>query len=185
MQDNKRDEPRAPINGFIVLGVGPKIFKSHTLNISESGILFEGVEDLEVDSEVFLMFDLPVIKDFSLLKPEKLFSLEKEDFQRSVIRLKGRVIRQFEGKNPLGEGEVKQTAVEFTDIAQELKEHISKYVIRFKKNLELLLHDIEELGKTNQHSKRLKKVSNLLGYGEVHKISILRQRVTHHYRGLQ
>ncbi|MDH5581785.1 MAG: hypothetical protein OEY33_07745, partial [Bdellovibrionales bacterium] len=110
---------------------------------------------------------------------------EKEDFQRSVLRLKGRVLRQFQGKNPLGEGEVKQTAIKFSDISDDVKEHISKYVVRFKKNLELLLHDIEDLGKTNQHSKRLKKISYLLGYGEVHKISVLRQRVTHHYQGLQ
>ena len=176
--------PRAPLSGH-VLGFGKDIFKSQTLNVSIAGLLFESVESLEVGSEISLAFDLPVIKDFTKTKEEKLFQLDKGEFQRSVIRVKAKVARHFQGKNPIGEGEVNQTAVEFVDISEEIKDHIQKYVDRFKKNLELLLHDIEELGRSNTHGGRIKKVAELLGYGEVHKISVLRQRVSHHYQGLQ
>lgn len=186
MEDlNNRAHPRAPLEGDIIGSYDDKLFQSKTLNVSEAGILFEEIPQLELGAEVYVLFDLPVIKDFSKLRPEKLMSLHRDDFQRSVIRLKAKVTRHFKGKNPIGEGDVQQTAIEFIDIAPEIQEHIRKYVNRFKVNLEILLNDIEEMGKSNTDSSRLKKISYLLGYGEVHKLAILRQRVSHHYQGLQ
>ena len=185
IEKEKRSESRAPLEGRLIGAIEKKVFTGKTLNIGPSSLLIsEDVQALDVDQNVSIMFEIPLLKDLSVMKMEKLMVLTRDDFQKTILRLNACVARKFQGKNPIGENMVDQIALKFVDPSIEIVEFIHKYVTKFKKNLELLLREIESLGSDNRDVHKLRKMSQLLGYGEVQKLSILRQRVTHHYQSL-
>lgn len=181
-QHFKRVFLRAPIKTFGLYQDDEHVFKAKLVNISEGGLLLEGLPHFPEVPGIPLLLDLPDIPDLLAMSASEVMALRPENFKRSIIRIKARLIRRYDQKSEVDDIFMTKIGCEFVKVDENEKVIIREYVLRFTKNIVYLLNQFEA-GKKDPEL--LRKTAELLGYRDEKRISFLRQKVLHDYQSLE
>lgn len=185
-RDYQRKHLRAPYKEPILYVDDDFVFKAHTLNISEGGVLLDQIPHFpEKDIEVPLMIALPQFPYFKNFSLEKLHEFSSDIFPKKVVRLKCKVVRKIGIKSKVDEAFVSRVAVSFTEISPPAKKIIKEYVDVFASNLIYLQVLIDNIHTEEKNLEKIRTLANILHYDAEMKIAQLRKDVQHDYISLQ
>ncbi len=184
-QQFQREHLRAPMKTKILYLGGDYVFKAYTLNISVGGVLLENLPHVPEVKSIPLMVPLTHYPELSQLGMEVIKGLQLESFPRSVMRLKARIVRSFEGVSEVDKIFVTKIGCEFVFPTPESRELIEEYISLFSKNLVFFLNLFEGKGTVGDPKIVLRKVANVLGYDPKMQIGLLRLKALHDYQSLE
>lgn len=173
---------RAPLKSVCLYVDGEHVFKARVLNISEGGILLSDLPHIPEINSLPLAIDLVQFPRLQTLTLEQLKVLNTEEFPRSIMKIKGRMVRTFEGQSNVDRIFVNFIGCEFFNPTPELKMAVFQYVETFAKNTVYLLSLFESLGNRVEQLELLRTVAHILGYDRRMKIPLLRAKVLHDYQ---
>jgi hypothetical protein len=188
MQDDRsyqRKHLRAPYREPALYVAEDFVFKAHTMNISEGGMLLDQIPHFPEGSEVPLMLSLPQYPYFKNFNLSKLEGFNHDLFPKKVVRLKCRVVRKMGIKSKVDEVFMSRIGVQFTEITPQVQKQIADYVNVFSSNLIYLQVLIDSLHADSQNLAKIRALSSILSYDVEMKIAQLRKDVMHDYKSLQ
>lgn len=181
----QRKHIRAPLKSEALYIDDEHVFKARTLNISEGGILLCELPHVPDINAIPMMVALIQFPKLGNLSPEKIKALSAHEFSRSVIKLKARMVRTFEGKTTVEKLFLTHIGCELYPPSADALDEIVEYVNTFAKNTIFLL----SLFESNHHKKDqidlVRKVADVLGYDSTMPMPLLRQKVLHDYQSLE
>lgn len=181
----KRKHLRSPLKTIALYQSDCYIFKARCLNISEGGVLLENLPSVPEINAIPLMLSLPQFPDFHSITTARLKEIEVDELSAEIIRVKARIVRQFEGMSEVDQIFVTRIGCEFVLVNDHAKLLIKNYVSTFAKNTIFLLNLFESHGNDESRIKVIRHVASLLGYDSTLKLAILRQDVLHDYQSLE
>lgn len=176
---------RAPYKESALFVCDDYVFRAHTLNISEGGMLLDQIPKFPEGEYVPLMLALPqfpYFKNFSLAKLENFVG---DLFPKKVVRLKCQVVRRVGVKSEVDQVFTSRIGVKFTQMDPLIQKTIADYVSVFASNLIYLQVLIDSLHADEQNLLKIRALSVILGYSKNEKIAQLRKDVMHDYQSLQ
>jgi len=176
---------RAPLKSICLYVDGEHVFKARVLNISEGGILLSEFPHIPEINSLPLAIDLLQFPRLQGLTLDQLKHLNPEEFPRSILKTKARMVRTFEGQSPVDRIFVNFIGCEFFNPTSEFKMAVFQYVETFARNTVYLLSLFESLGNRTEQLELLRTVAHLLGYDRRMKIPLLRAKVLHDYQSLE
>lgn len=176
---------RAPYKEPILFVHDGFVFKAHTLNISEGGMLLDQIPQFPEGEDVPLMISLPQFPYFKNFTLSKLENFVHDLFPKKVVRLKCQVVRKIGIKSEIDQVFTSRIGIRFTSIDPLVQNKISEYVNVFASNLIYLQVLIDSIHADEQNIKKVRALSSILGYPNEQKISQLRKDVMHDYQSLQ
>lgn len=185
MKSYQRRHLRAPLKESMLYADGSYVFRAHTLNISEGGILLDEIPSFPESDDVPLMLalpQLPILKNFTLLKMQ---TFSKELFTKQVIRAKAKMVRREGLSQNLDNLFRAKIGLQFNRITPQDQKHIEDYVTTFSSNLIYLQTLIDSYNTDEETRSRARTLARILGYENLEKIAELRARVTSDYKSLQ
>ncbi len=181
----QRKHIRAPLKSEALYIDENSVFKARTLNISEGGILLSELPHVPEINAIPMMVALIHYPKLGTLSPEKIKSLNTDSFSRSIIKLKARMVRTFEGKSTVEKLFLTHIGCELYPLSEDTQKEIVDYVNTFAKNTVYLL----SLFESNHHKKEqvelVRKVAEILGYDSTMAMPLLRLKVLHDYQSLE
>jgi hypothetical protein len=185
-RDYQRLYLRAPYNEPVLYVDGDFVFKAHSLNISEGGLLLDQVPHFpESNDDVPLMISLrqmPLFKNFTL---ERLKLYSPDMTENIVVRLKSSMVRKIGIESKAEQAFTSRIGLRFTDVPHHAEMAIKEYVKVFSSNLIYLQVLIDSLNTDEQNIEKARLLASILGYDREQKISILFKKVQHDYQSLQ
>ncbi|OUR96448.1 hypothetical protein A9Q84_08835 [Halobacteriovorax marinus] len=181
----KRKHLRSPLPTVALYQSDCYVFKAHALNISEGGVLLENLPSIPEISAIPLLLSLPQFPELSSLSNENVLQVEVNELEAKVLRVKARIVRQFEGMTAVDQIFVTRIGCEFVNVSDDSIFEIKEYVSTFAKNTIFLLNLFESHGNNESKKTVLRHVAKLLGYDQEQKLSLLRQKVLHDYQSLE
>lgn len=185
-RDYKRNHLRAPYRENILYVDDDFVFKAHTLNISEGGMLLDLIPHFpDENTEVPLMIALPQFPYFKNFTIQKLRAFSADMFATKIIRLKCKMVRKIGVKSKVDHAFTSRVGVKFTEINPMEKKLIADYVNVFSSNLIYLQVLIDSMYADKSNLEKIRLLSKILNYEDDLKISQLRKDVQHDYISLQ
>lgn len=181
----KRRHLRSPLPTVTLYQSDRYVFKAYALNISEGGVLLENLPSVPEVNAIPLLLSLPLYPELSSLSVERIHEIEVDELKTKVIRVKARIVRQFEGMSAVDQVFITRIGCEFVQVDEQATEAIKVYVSTFAKNTIHLLNLFESHGNNDSRKKHIRYIAKLLGYVEDGKLSLLRQQVLHDYQSLE
>lgn len=176
---------RAPLKSTALYVDGEHVFKSRVLNLSEGGILLSELPHVPEINSLPIALNIIHYPRFQTLMMDELKKLSLDDFERSIIKTKVRMVRTFENQSNVDRVFINFIGCEFYNPGPEIKIIIFKYIETFTKNTIYLLSLFESLGKREEQLETLRAVAHLLGYDRRMKLPLLRAKVLHDYQSLE
>lgn len=176
---------RAPLKSTCLYVDGEHVFKARILNISEGGILLADLPHIPEINSLPFAIDILQFPRLQNLTIDQLKVLNGNDFSRTIVKTKARMVRTFEGQSNVDKVFANFIGCEFFNPNKEFKMAVSQYVETFAKNTVYLLSLFESLGNRSEQLELLKIVAHLLGYDRRMKIPLLRAKVLHDYQSLE
>ncbi|EQC48154.1 type IV pilus assembly protein PilZ [Bacteriovorax sp. BSW11_IV] len=181
----RRAHLRAPLNTGVLYVDGEYVHRCKVANISEGGILLTELPHIPEINAIPLMLCLPRFPEFSTCSHETLLAASVKDFPMDVLRVRARMVRQFDKKAELDAIFTKNIGCQFVLPTEIVKGLIASYVRTMAKNTIFLLGLFEQKTKNDHNIKLIRKVAGLLGHNEDEKLSLLRLKVLHDYQSLE
>jgi hypothetical protein len=185
-KDYQRTHLRAPYYEPVLYVDNNFVFKASTLNLSEGGILLDQVPHFPEESEIVpLMISFkqyPYFKNFSL---ERLESYSDDVFPKIIVRVKSQMVRKIGIQSKTDEVFQSRIGLKFTEVSQSAAIAIKDYVSVFSSNLIYLQVLIDSLNTNEANLKKIRILSEILGYDAEMKIALLHKKVQHDYKSLQ
>jgi hypothetical protein len=172
----QRKHLRAPYRFEALYAYNSKMYKVACLNISEGGMLLQGL-DFFPQQETQILLSLPQFPPFKNFTNEKLKDFTLDLFPKKVIPAKVKLVRL--DKTGLTAG------VQFVQLSAPHQKFIAEYVESLLSNIIHLLTLIDSVNFDPDCLVKTRQMSQLMGYGSEIKIAQLRQIITHEYRSLQ
>lgn len=181
--ENKRQFARAPLRSFVLYSDEGFVFKAKLLNISAGGMLLESLPHIPAAEVVPFYLDIPEMKVMHNLSDDEIFSINHYDIKRNFIRVKGKTVRRVTPTSNIDDlfVQVGSEFLEFED--KDSREIVEKYVIIFKQNIKFLKGLLEEYA-DEIDKRRIDKVSELLGYGQIKDLMLLHKKIVSDTQGL-
>lgn len=176
---------RAPLKSVCLYVDGEHVFKARVLNLSEGGILLSELPHIPEINSLPLAIDLIQIPRLQGLTIDQLKILNSEEFPRTILKTKARMVRSFENQSPVDKVFVNFIGCEFYNPTPEFKIAVFQYVETFARNTVYLLSLFESLGNRTEQLEMLRTVAHILGYDRRMKIPLLRAKVLHDYQSLE
>ena len=162
------------------------IFKAFCANLSEGGLLLSLMPHLPKINALSLMLDLPLFPDFAAMNTERLINLKFEMIERKIFRIRGRIVRSFEGKSEVDVIMSTNIGLEFVNLPSDMAQGLRTFVNQYARNIIFLLNLFEShRGNKEDQATLLRNLCRILGYGQDNKISLLRQKILHDYQSLE
>ncbi len=177
----KRIFVRAPLHTTILYEDDGFVYKTQLVNISLGGVLIRYMPQLPVINILPIVLDIPQIDSLDQYSIDEISHLEHRNFKRKIFRAKIRVIRRSE--SPL-DVFIENIGSEFKEVSDELKEVITAYVNSSVRNISFLLSLLEARNSSPFEVSYVKKVAQLLGYGESGSLNHLYHEVKRDYFSL-
>ncbi len=179
----KRHYLRAPLVREILYEDDGAVLKALTSNISEGGVLLENLPHMPEINLIPLVLDIPNYPPVSEMLPSFFTHAKVESLERRIIRVRAKIVRNFEKNNAIDAIFIPKVGCEFVKPTDEAAKVIFDYIKTFSKNIVYLL-SLFESGK-RKDIELLRQVSSFLGYNGQEKLLILRQKVLHDYQSLE
>jgi hypothetical protein len=185
-KDYQRVHLRAPYFEPVLYIDNNFVFKASTLNVSEGGMLLDQVPHFPDENEsVALMISFkqyPYLKNFSL---DRLENYSGDLFPKTVVRVKSQMVRRIGIESKADEVFQSRIGLKFIDVPQDAAIAIKDYVTVFSSNLIYLQVLIDSLNTNKTNLKKVRLVSEILGYDVKMKIALLHKKIQHDYKSLQ
>ena len=185
VRDYQRKHLRAPFKKEILFGANDFVFKAHTLNISEGGMLLDQIPYFPDNDLVPMMIGLPQYPYFKNFDLHKLKSYSAELFKAKIIRARCKVVRKVTTKSKAEDVFTSRVGVQFIEVAPTAQKIIADYVDVFSSNLIYLQLLIDNINSYDDSLERVRTLANILHYPYDMKIAQMRKDVTHDYQSLQ
>lgn len=176
---------RAPLKSQCLYVDEEHVFKARILNISEGGVLLSELPHIPEINSLPVALNIIHYPRFSSLTFDQIKNLNVDEFERTILKTKVRMVRSFENQSPVDRVFVNFIGCEFYNPPPEFKKFIFDYVETFAKNTVYLLSLFESLGNRTEQLELLRAVAHLLGYDRRMKIPLLRAKVLHDYQSLE
>lgn len=176
---------RAPLKSICLYVDGEHVFKARVLNISEGGILLSELPHIPEINSLPIAIDLLQFPRLQALNLDQLKALNPEEFARTIVKTKARMVRTFENQSNVDKIFVNFIGCEFFNPTTDFKVAVFQYVETFARNTVYLLSLFESLGNRAEQLELLRTVAHLLGYDRRMKIPLLRAKVLHDYQSLE
>lgn len=176
---------RAPLKSQALYVDGEHVFKSRILNVSEGGVLLSELPHIPEINSLPIALNIIHYPRFSGMSLDELKQLSVDDFTRTILKTKVRMVRSFENQSNVDRVFINFIGCEFYNPSAEFKLVIFQYVETFAKNTVYLLSLFESLGNRSEQLETLRTVAHLLGYDRRMKIPLLRAKVLHDYQSLE
>lgn len=176
---------RAPLKSQCLYVDGEHVFKAKILNVSEGGVLLSELPHIPEINALPIAINIIHFPRFSSLSFDQIKHLNVDEFERTIIKTKMRLVRSFENQSNVDKVFVNFVGCEFYNPPPEFKKVIFDYVENFAKNTVYLLSLFESLGNRTEQLETLRTVAHLLGYDRRMKIPLLRAKVLHDYQSLE
>lgn len=176
---------RAPLKSQALYVDGEHVFKSRILNISEGGVLLSELPHIPEINSLPIAMNIIHYPRFHGMSLDELKQLSADDFPRTILKTKVRMVRSFENQSNVDRVFINFIGCEFYNPAPDFKLVIFQYVETFAKNTVYLLSLFESLGNRTEQLETLRTVAHLLGYDRRMKIPLLRAKVLHDYQSLE
>lgn len=181
----QRAHLRSPYKEPVLFGDEGFVHKGRALNISEGGLLLDEVPSFPAHEFVPLMLHLPnfpYFKNFTLIRMQ---TFAKDIFPAKVIRAKGQMVRRIGSTTRVDDVFKPRFGLKFTELGGHEQKLISDYVSVFASNLIYLQMLIDSWNTDEEIRLKTRALADILGYGDIEKISELRHQITHDYLSLQ
>jgi hypothetical protein len=180
----KRRYLRAPLNNEFLFEYEGDALKGRVKNISEGGILIHELQRVPEVNRFPLMIEIPTLPDFNKISNDGFMKFKSlNDFPSQVIRMRGRIVRSFKGQSETQKVFVDNIGCEFFDPEESNIKLIREYVSQYARNIIFLLNQFEN--NTGKNADLVRKIAILLGYHQVDRLPLLRQKVLHDYQSLE
>ncbi len=176
---------RAPLKSQCLYVDGEHVFKARILNLSEGGVLLSELPHIPEINSLPIALNIIHYPKFHTLNNEQIHAANVEEFSRTILKTKVRMVRTFENQTNVDKVFVNFIGCEFYNPQPEFKRIIFEYVETFAKNTIYLLSLFESLGNRAEQLETLRTVAHLLGYDRRMKIPLLRAKVLHDYQSLE
>lgn len=176
---------RAPLKSQCLYVDGEHVFKARILNVSEGGVLLSELPHIPDINSLPIALNIVHFPRFQSLTPDQIKNLSVEEFERTILKTKMRIVRTFENMSPVDRVFVNFIGCEFYNPTPEFKAVIAEFVETFAKNTVYLLSLFESLGNRSEQLELLRTVAHLLGYDRNMKVPLLRAKVLHDYQSLE
>ncbi len=176
---------RAPLKSQALYVDGEHVFKARILNVSEGGVLLSELPHIPEINSLPIALNIIHYPRFSGMNLDELKQLSPDDFTRTILKTKVRMVRSFENQSNVDRVFINFIGCEFYNPDPEFKLVIFQYVETFAKNTVYLLSLFESLGNRAEQLETLRTVAHLLGYDRRMKIPLLRAKVLHDYQSLE
>ncbi|MEA9357099.1 PilZ domain-containing protein [Bacteriovorax sp. PP10] len=175
---------RAPLKSTALYVDGEHVFKARTLNLSEGGLLLSELPHIPEINSLPIAVNLIQYPRFQGMSLDDVKQLSTDDFARTIIKTKVRMVRSFENQSNVDKVFINFIGCEFYNPDPEFKLAVFSYVETFAKNTVYLLSLFESLGNRTEQLELLRSVAHLLGYDRRMKVPLLRAKVLHDYQSL-
>lgn len=183
--DYQRKYLRAPYRREVLFQDKNFIFKAHTLNISEGGLLLEQTGHFPESEFVEFMIEVPEFPLFKNYTLEKLQVFTVENIHSRVIRFKAKMVRSVKNESSIDGMFASRIGISINDIKPNDQIKVLNYVENFSSNLIYLQVLIDSLTTDERQIKKIRLLAHVLGYDSKTKISYLRKVVEQDYKSLQ
>ncbi len=183
----KRKYLRAPLRREVLFEDDGHIYKAFCSNISEGGMLLSLMPHLPQINALSLMIDLPAYPDFASLSTDRLCNLTIDMMERKISRVRGRIVRSFEGQSEIDVIMSTNIGLEFVNLPSEDTQMLRTFISQYARNIIFVLNLFDShRGNKEDQAKILRNLCRLLGYNqESTKIALLRQKILHDYQSLE
>lgn len=175
---------RAPLKSIALYVDGEHVFKARTLNLSEGGLLLSELPHIPEINSLPIAINLIQYPRFQGMSLDEVKQLSTDDFARTIIKTKVRMVRSFENQSNVDKVFINFIGCEFYNPEEDFKLAVFSYVETFAKNTVYLLSLFESLGNRTEQLELLRSVAHLLGYDRRMKVPLLRAKVLHDYQSL-
>ncbi|RPJ77637.1 MAG: PilZ domain-containing protein, partial [Alphaproteobacteria bacterium] len=125
---------RAPLKSTGLYVDGEHVFKARVLNISEGGLLLSDLPHIPEINALPMAIDLVQFPRLQNLTLAQLKAINAEEFPRTILKIKCRMVRSFEGLRPVDKIFVNFIGCDFVNPSTDFKIAVFKYVETFAKN---------------------------------------------------
>ncbi|MFA6238266.1 MAG: PilZ domain-containing protein [Bacteriovorax sp.] len=181
----QRKHLRAPLKSICLYVDGEHVFKARVFNISEGGLLLSELPHIPEINALPLAIELLNFPRLSTLSYDQLKILNVDEFSRTILKTKCRMVRTFEGQSNVDKIFINFIGCEFYSQTPEFRQAVFHYVETFAKNTIYLLSLFESLANRAEQLELLRTVAHILGYDRRMKIPLLRAKVLHDYQSLE
>ncbi len=177
----QRKHLRAPVGREVLVQQAGDVKKVYLLNVSEGGCLLKSLQGND-ESDVGLLFALPLFPRFQSLSVLQQENLQPEIIRFKVLQAKARILR-VTNRNIPGQSSG-AIALRFIEPNSNLKVVISSYVALMRDNLHYL-QTLAETAQTNLAAKaKALKFAKLLGHAPDISVGQLKEILSGHFQGL-
>lgn len=176
---------RAPYKTEVLYIDDEFVFKAHSLNISEGGLLLDKVGHFPDNKVLEFMANLPQFPLFKNYSTDRLQAYSLESIQHKTIRFKAKLVRKIGIDTKVDGVFTSRIGLQLEEISPFDQAKISNYVDNFSSNLIYLQVLIDAINADKNNIVKIRSLSKILGYAGDLKISYLRKLVEHDYKSLQ
>lgn len=176
---------RAKLNSEALYVDDENVFSAKTMNISEGGVLLSELPHVPEINSLPVAIKLIEFPKFSTLSYDQILNLTIEDFDKTIIKTKLRMVRSFSNQSNVDKVFVNFIGCEFYNPSNDIKVLINEYVETYAKNTVYLLNLFESLRAKPDLVDVLRQIASLMGYDRRMKIPLLRAKVLHDYQSLE
>jgi|GEM_PF-6780392 len=173
---------RAPLSGGVLFSIDEHLHQALAVNISEGGILLDGLPFDPGSATLFGLICLPDFPEFKNLNKRQIHQFNPAMIHHRVIKFQAQVVRT--AKTSVNSLHRHQTAVEFLMIDERKRLTISEYVEKTQSNLILLLSLFEKLKTQDEQMSQLWPILQHLGYPTFLAADVLEERIKKEYQNL-
>ncbi len=181
----KRKYLRARMHDSVLYVSNDFVFRTKSFNISQGGILLEGLSNIPSVRGIPLMIPLKVFPDFSSMANSSVLSLKAEVFPVSIHRVKARIVREMDELTDLGKVLMSLIGCEFVNADAKFKVDIENYVQTYSKNLIYFLNLIQKGGNDPEQVEVIRKIAEVMGYDHTKSLTEIRFKALHDYQSLE
>jgi hypothetical protein len=180
----KRKHLRAPLKSMALYNSDGHLLQARIVNISEGGVLFANLPHFPEQTEFYALLELISYPTFSRLSYDRIFQLNKEGFERNILKAKCRIVRTFQGVSSVDKLFINNIGIQFIELAGKEQALISDYVEVYKRNI-IYFMNLFENSQSEIKLRLIRKLAYLFRYEENIPLNHLRSEIIHEYQSLE
>lgn len=181
----KRKYLRARMHEDILYVSNEFVFQTKSFNISEGGVLLQGLSNIPTVKAIPLMIPLKSFPDFSSMANSTILALKPEVCPVTIHRVKAKIVRSMDELSDLGSVLMSLIGCEFVNPDMKFQRDVDKYVQSYGRNLVYFLGLIQKGGNDPEQIQVIRKIAEIMGYDHAKSLTEVRFKALHDYQSLE
>jgi hypothetical protein len=184
MSQYQRRHTRAPLFANFLYEDEGHVYKAKIVNISEEGILIDCLPHFPRVNIIPVVIEIPQIHLWETYSLEELREFVYGNLEREIHRARVKTVRRNGETSDVDQIFIRNIGGQILNATDSFRQSILKYVATYTKNTVYLLNLLENTQTGQDRIEKIRLVSELMGYEEDLKVSILKEKVLHSYKSL-